>query len=700
MPTTMNYSERTLCQQLLNGPFDSGMLDVARARLERYLELAGKSDVMPEGVGFLWKAVDMPHPEDGGFLWKAVDLPLPKNLEQRRRILQCLAPSLLLDCVWLARVAQPATAHRATENRLFEGYCQRIGLYDGSPGTTSRFRANLALVGIALPTPDSPNFFSDSRFPEFALRLPLVHLTLLHRPRAFFPELLGYTLAHFLREPGWWESSASPEDIERVMLAWDEYPERELHAPRIRAGWNLYLYLFDSLAREIGEEIGRHPSPEMAMAELVAAKRHHAQGYHRRIRLAERSLDDWLAESAEYPSAFLQALRGSSWIQSACPEGSRLLRAMEFGGPMFGVFDEREKRICLDWIAASSNPEKGDMDRLQIPNKSGEPLTHSQMAQANVESRDNFCPMPQPVREPGLARPRLNPRRSFTALICAESSADAAETAMMVVERILFRTRLLSFLAPRHKRFFPYEPQRFFDYVERLHRREVERYRPLQGQPRLSREFCRWAALQLAPAILVDGAWLATIATAEEKLGETGRHLLRIYADELGNGRTEWNHPNVYRNLLDNLDFVLPPFDSEAFAGFPEFLDAAFSIPNYLLAIGLHSGRYLPEVLGLNLAIELSGLGAGYMGMTDVLACHGMDPTILRLHLSIDNLASGHAARAREAIMLYLDEVRRKTGTSSVDTHWRRIWRGYRSLDTATYPLALGFLLHWAKELG
>ncbi|MDD1650266.1 MAG: iron-containing redox enzyme family protein, partial [Methylococcaceae bacterium] len=226
-------------------------------------------------------------------------------------------------------------------------------------------------------------------------------------------------------------------------------------------------------------------------------------------------------------------------------------------------------------------------------------------------------------------------------------------------------------------------------FIDQQHRKELERYRPLTAPPRVDRDYCRWAVLQLAPAILLDGTWLAGIPSAAEKLDETRRHLLKIYADELGYGRAEWNHPNVYRRLLASLGYDLPASDTEAFARHPAFVDAAFDLPVYLMAIGLMNDHYFPELLGLNLAIELSGLGAPYLRAIDILRHHGMDPTILQLHLSIDNLASGHAARARDAIELYLEEIRQREGPVAMRAAWDRIWQGYNTLRLASLSITL-----------
>jgi len=126
-----------------------------------------------------------------------------------------------------------------------------------------------------------------------------------------------------------------------------------------------------------------------------------------------------------------------------------------------------------------------------------------------------------------------------------------------------------------------------------------------------------------------------------------------------------------------------------------EFRDAAFDLPVYLLAMGLLTEERRPEILGLNLAIEMSGLGASYLRAIDILRYHGMDPTLIQLHLSIDNPASGHTARARDAITLYLDAIRRREGHAAMNVAWLRIWLGYQSLNVATFSLTAGLVCRY-----
>jgi hypothetical protein len=108
--------------------------------------------------------------------------------------------------------------------------------------------------------------------------------------------------------------------------------------------------------------------------------------------------------------------------------------------------------------------------------------------------------------------------------------------------------------------------------------------------------------------------------------------------------------------------------------------------------------------LGLNLAIELSGLGSGYQNAIESLSACGINPLIAELHLSIDNLASGHTHRARNAIALYLAAIFQTQGHEAQQKAWERIYRGYLSYRIALVSIALVMFLriraqYWIKKL-
>jgi hypothetical protein len=652
-----------LCQSLLNGPCQPADLTTAEATLDHALaeaRTAGPSEASAPGSPWHGPSIDE----------------LAPDAAQRTFMLQALAPLGLLEGIWLGRAALPATGHLPLQNRLLALYTASMGLDNPALSPALRYRAGLTRAGVSLPLISSPDFFLHSDFTDSVLRFALHHLTFFHRPNRYFPELMGYTLAHLSREP---DALDDPEWLvsrsRNLNALMAEIPGANLDQGRLQAGNALYRLAHARVFRELGALIRQlPPTAETRMAAILRARLPHAIGYHAGVRLEDRSLDAWLSEHQERPEAVLQALRRSSLINIACPAASRLIKAMDFGGAMFGVFSEEERVTVEDWIT----------DPASRPNSAPPKST-----------RQPLPPCSQPTLKGPAPRPATSSlRQLYTTLLACESPVDVPDAARRLVKRILRRTQVWNRLRASTSP-FAYSPEALAEFVTGRHRAELARYRPLAGAPKIDRVFCQWAILQLTPAVLVDGTWLAGMNGAAESLSDADRHLLKIYLDELGDGRLAWNHPNVHRKLLASQDLRLPDFRQEAFARHPALCDAAFELPVYLLAMGLLTQDWRPEMLGLNLAIEMSGLGAGYLRAIEILRYHGMDPTLIQLHLSIDNPASGHAARAQEAIALHLEVIRQREGLAAMDASWRRIWLGYRSLGVASFSLAASLTLRY-----
>ncbi|MFM8443860.1 MAG: iron-containing redox enzyme family protein, partial [Methylococcus sp.] len=564
-----------LCQRLLNGPVQAGDLHYAEHLLSRELgAIAAAPDKALPALGQPWHCPLLTDTEG-------------HSVATAGRLL-ALAPLYLLDGAWLARVAQPANGHEAVPALLSRLYLDTAGLDDPTQSPPLRFRARLVREGIQLPPLHSPDFFTRAHFPAALLHFCGLHLAFLHRPRRFLPELLGYTLAHVCRaaEPGedWEMPDWRPRQADRAREAVAVGSRQGLCGERLGRGWALYIRhcraVRDDLTAWAGDlELTR----EARLVGIIQAKLPHALGYHTRVRLQGKSLDDWLQEQADDPVPLLRALHDSPRVRAECPAASRLLRAMDFGGPMFGVFSATERQAFLDWIESPDAP--ADHRVASLPG--------DEASATGLEWPDDNPPPPAKA-----ARPPQSRRELYLALLQAESPADAPPEGEAFIRHVLRRVRWLHpwrLGAPP----FDYSAESLRRFTETRHRAEIDRYRPLQGAPRVDRAFCLWAIQQLAPAILNDGAWLADIAGPAEHLDEVRRYLLRIYVDELGAGHPEWNHPNVYRRLLDEQGITLPAFDSEAFAHHPALLDAAFDIPVYLLAMGLFGAHYRPEQLGL-----------------------------------------------------------------------------------------------------
>lgn len=180
---------------------------------------------------------------------------------------------------------------------------------------------------------------------------------------------------------------------------------------------------------------------------------------------------------------------------------------------------------------------------------------------------------------------------------------------------------------------------------------------------------------QKAPMNLVDGAWLQNILRTGP-CDEVQARLFSVWTDEAGNGKTEYNHCNVYDALLRSLNVYLPPLRSRQFAEADFFLPSAFENPVFQLAVGLFPQEFLPELLGMTLYLEWEATPT-LTPTVRMLRGRNIDPHFYELHVAIDNVASGHGALAKEAVGLYLDRVRSGGGDREAQSQWRRIWAGY-----------------------
>ena len=165
--------------------------------------------------------------------------------------------------------------------------------------------------------------------------------------------------------------------------------------------------------------------------------------------------------------------------------------------------------------------------------------------------------------------------------------------------------------------------------------------------------------------------------------------MFRIYASEHGDGELEWNHDLIFRRALTELgpDVMLPKTDR---ALYDLFAIGVGSVAT--LAVSLNTQRFLPEILGLNLGIEATGVGGEYLDSWKAAAAEGpgsyYKALAARLHNSIDNYADGHTKWSLAAVQAFMRRVK-EAAPSQLDTQWRRIWRLWRCQDIFTHGTEL-----------
>ncbi|GAB6141804.1 hypothetical protein JCM14076_25330 [Methylosoma difficile] len=570
---------------------------------------------------------------------------------------QALLPVLLTEAEGLAAVSTTASSDHPWVCRLFAIYLaiSQDGFYQqtnsaGLPVSSWAFAAQPAIADGVFDWAATQKAFA-------------------YQARVFLPELLGFSWALFHADLGFDESfrllrrarmlAQQPELLAAIVEYCGLFAEDADVWRRIQNGFWLYQRHLQAY-QHISQSAVQRLTPEQVVAKLFAGKAAAACGHHRTLRLGGRLIDEWFADQPFATQAFMQALRESAYVDLNQPEQSRLLKLFTFDGPMFGVLTAEEQQVLADWL-----------------------LQGAVVGQANTQGCETAMVKSLPIDVADLPkikkRLQLGKRQLFHYLVNADLYPDVAMAAKSHVKSVLRRAQVSRRLPFKH-----YSHQRFQAYLNALYQNEIQSYQPLTGMPKLSKKAYLWGIEQFAPTILTDGCWLQH----GQRLRAAGYHAIAdrlgiIYQDEIGAGKHRQNHPLIYRQLLESVGFDMPPIASPAFIEYPNFLDSAFDLPVYLMAISQFPNEFLPELLGLNMAIELSGLGKVYLRLADELRYWGINPVIVNLHTTIDNTASGHAALAQQAIALHLDAVAASAGEAHLQQHWRRVYTGYCSLHSA-----------------
>ncbi|MGZ8194196.1 MAG: iron-containing redox enzyme family protein [Methylosarcina sp.] len=607
-----------------------------------------------------------------------------------------VSPVILTEPCWLNSISQAATSRNPLAVELMMAYLEL------TRKETSRdlFLALLLATGReALPL-TSRAFSKQEAIGDSLFEFAAIQLAFTCFPRVFFPEILGFTAA-YCRSPVLLESFQPRNSHQNLALfletgrrqknavipALNKIIEDYVHAfsdqtadiwRRIQSGFRLYRTYAERCHLHLFQQVVNPPSFGLQLAKLLEDKAAAAASHHGRIKLQGRSLNDWFAQSPFDSANFLAALADSSYIDKENPAESPLLKLFDFNGPMFGVLNSAERNILKNWLIS---------EKTEIP--SALPVTEQAVPRHRTEDEQV---------SPKIDFSKLNNRELYYYLVNAELFPEVLATAKKKVRKVLRSAGLF-----RRLPFKTYSHQAFEDYIDILYRREVERYRPLESTPKLSKEAYLWGIEQFAPAILVDGCWLQAVSQLKYDSNRALAALLfKIYEDETGNGILEQNHPYIYRQLLNSINLSLPAVASREFIQYPGFIDSSFDLPVYLLSISKFPSAFLPELLGLNMAIELSGLGNVYLRLSKEMTYWGLNPSIVDVHISIDNVASGHAFLAKKAIQLYLDEILAVSGIEVAQTHWRRIYDGYCSLQSVCrgfkFALVWCYLLKQIKK--
>lgn len=392
----------------------------------------------------------------------------------------------------------------------------------------------------------------------------------------------------------------------------------------------------------------------LTVEKIIAGKSAIAYGYHHNKKLNHCPFDDLMKDD---PQAFTHHLKKSAWFTGRNPEKLPFFSKLTaFEGPMYKVFTEKELAVIKQW-ALSKSPEK---------NCTADDTTNSSL----------FPSLTLPRCEEKY-RQEINIRPLFYQLMTSDDHYYLDWQSEKFTDAWLARARKKIRQIP----FKDYSDALLNEWFLRQTKMQIDDYAQGHIVSEKSKQEVIDEALHLAPMILLDGAWINHYSHPNLINDDIGAFLFEIYADEIGNGHLEKNHPVIYRDLISDMGFELPDIASAEFSSSELFDDDDFLVPVFWLSISRFPNKYLPESLGLNLAMELSGVGGAYNQARDELKQYGFNSLFVDLHNSIDNAASGHSAGALSAIKIYMNRYASKNNPKLTQLLWERVWTGYLSLS-------------------
>jgi Iron-containing redox enzyme len=595
----------------------------------------------------------------------------------RDAVLRQRAPVGLLGGCWLDVLSQPATQPSIIVNRLFEQHFAQRGEGNPKRSLAQARRRRMEEAGTYLPDLGAVSFLAQAEARPLTCLHGSFYLALSRLPANFLPEVVGVHYAFHalgtddvlldmrpvLAEPWLAEvlaaylGLAGPAERERLLRAVDLVLRLEHeHVAMLAelAEWHAGLTL------------------ESKVAAIVARHAPYAGSQHAGVRVGGRLLADTFASPELDLVAFLREFREARQLQRTSDGLSRFIRAMKFGGPMFGIFDEREAATFQAWVESVQAGERPEI--VITPNAVGDAR-----AGAWSSAIADSAPADVVIADPGTP----SDRELFYRLVNIENFPSTLPLAAQRAER-LFREAEILFTHGAGGRYtdasyFGYTPQALYERCEKVYwDKLVKPYQPLAQIP--DRDEVIFLQTTYALGALVDAAWIHRVANTGRFERPSDAALFAIYADEVGHGDLRKNHITLIHRALRSMGIALPHIREAAFMDQGDLPDDLYGFSLHQLCMAQFPDTYYNEILGYNLAIEMFGLGELRLHEIQKLRHYGFDDCYEQAHLTIDNISAGHSRQAADIIVSYLDEVRRSLGEAAVQREWHRVWRGYASL--------------------
>jgi len=606
---------------------------------------------------------------------------------------------------WLQGLSCPGNFEDEMQLKALALLADDIGVGKVERSRTDGFRQIARRDGLMEGAGQPHELVADCNLRDGAFRFPALLFALSRRSDMFTPEILGLDFA--LRTigllPVWRVLSGYIDDVwARLDLAvpqTDALPpghspaslSRHIldrcagadHYSRIKDGMIWAINALASDKAEFEAVVKLAADPVLAMARLIQERAGEAAVYHHSFELEGKPLNAWFAEAKNDPLPLVDALARSRLVRPGEPNRSMLLGSLlQPDGRMFRIFLPGDIEVIRRWILVL--PEA----KLSVPPTpvlTQASMTAPEHRRKIVAGDASLGAVPEDIRDAYhlLQGRALAPRTRDFALAYARFWLSVARRSIDASNRSL--PTKWQHGALRH-------------WLLDAHASHDQAFQRSEEQSMPGREKLIDETLQLAPLTLIDGAWLQGFSEVAYASSGVGAPLFRIYWDELGNGDWSINHPKIYRDLLLSMGMELAPTGSREFAQDRRIRGESLRLPVFWLCLGKLPATLRPEILGLNLAMELSGVGGSYRTARKVLIHHGFSPHFVDLHNTIDNVSTGHSAWAADAVDAHMAVA---TQFVNQGDEWERIRVGYEALAPITKRSTdLDFFKHQKRPWG
>lgn len=585
------------------------------------------------------------------------------------RALTETAPLAIQRGAWLSGLIVMAGVEDQRRLDILTTYAADVGVGHPRRSHGSAYLRTLGAFGLAQHAEPAANLQADTRISDASFDLPAVLLAMGRLPHRFEAEILGADLC--LRAawpfPALAVLDGPPAPDERPLPVVDPTGSSDSYRHRFGVGFD---WAFRQLARWTSlmeDELAGSLDPAYDMAALLRSRAYEAAMYHDHVTIGNTSLRALFESAAEDPAALLRALAASPLITPGYATASALTTSLIGDtGPMFRVFSEPELVVIRRWIDAL--PPGGGRavdvpvdvpadvpavvpralaESLRLDVADASPWQTSPMP--DLELRDAYVRLLDNSDTPGL-------RRWADEYIIGwlEGVTDPPEGGLPV----------------------EYRPARLGTWLdEQLGRHEAD-YEEARDLALPGRDELVDTTVQLAPLALIDGAWIRGFTDYSLADSPVGYTLFETLWDELGNGDLGLNHPRIFRELLEAMGVDMAETHTRAFAHWTGLRTEAFQLPVFWLSLSRFPVSRAAETVGVNLAMELSGVGGSYRRSSIALRHHGFPTRFVDIHNTIDNVSTGHAAWAMRSVQTFMSTV----AETDREITWDRVRRGYAAL--------------------